>query len=66
MEEHYAHYKSLSEVAADNKRYRVDCEIWGAGSYPSHLESKHNVFQSMVLQREIMVDCPHVIYHAIK
>jgi hypothetical protein len=69
-DEQYAKYKSLTRSAADNKRCCVNCEICGtshaAGSYQSHLESQHNVFRSMVLQREIEVDCPPVIYHAIK
>jgi hypothetical protein len=37
----YAEYKSLTGAAADNKRCRIDCEIFGtslaAGSYQSHL-----------------------------
>jgi hypothetical protein len=69
-EEQYTKYKSLTGSAANNKCRCVDCEICGAslaaGSYQSHLESQHDVFQSMVLQREIVVDHPPVIYHAIK
>jgi hypothetical protein len=69
-EEQYAEYKSPTGAAADKKRRRIGCEICGtslaAGSYQSHLESQHNCFWSMVLQREIMVDCPPVIYHAIE
>jgi hypothetical protein len=57
-------------AAADNKRCWIDCEFCGtslaAGSYQSHLETQHDIFQSMVLQREIMVDRPPVIYRAIK
>jgi hypothetical protein len=70
-EEQYAEYKSLTGSAADNKHHSVDCKICGAslaaGSYQtSHLESQHDVFQSMVLQREIVVDPSPVIYRAIK
>jgi hypothetical protein len=61
-EEQYAKYKSLTGAAADNKRCRIDCEICGtslaAGSYQSHLESQHDVFQPMVLQWEIVVNRP--------
>ncbi len=69
-EEEYANYKSLTETSADRKCRCVDCEICGvslaAGSYQSHLESQHDVFCSMVLQQDIMVDCPPVVYRAIK
>ena len=69
-EEQYADYKSLTGAAADNKRCRVDCEICGAslaaGSYHGHLETQHNLFGLMVLQREIVVNRPPVIYCAIK
>ena len=68
-EEEYADYKSQTVTAADKKRRRVDCEICGAslaaGSYQSHLESQHDIFRSMVLQRDIVVDCPAVVYRAI-
>jgi hypothetical protein len=69
-EEQYAEYKSLTGSAANNKRCRVDFEIYGAslaaGSYQGHLELQHDVFQFMVLQCEIVVDCPPVIYRAIE
>jgi hypothetical protein len=69
-EEQYVKYKSPTGAATNNKRCRIDCEICGtslaAGSYQSHLESQHDVFGSMVLQREIMVDHPPVIYCASK
>ncbi len=69
-EEEYAGYKSPTETSANRKRCLVDCEICGtslaAGSYQSHLESQHNVFCSMVLQQDIVVDCTPVVYCAIK
>jgi hypothetical protein len=69
-EEQYAKYKSTAGTAPDNKRRQVDCEICGAslvaGSHHGHLESQHDVFCSMVLQHEIVVDRPPVIYRAIK
>ncbi len=69
-EEEYAEYKSQTGTASDRKRHRIDCEICGtslaAGSYQSHLESQHDIFCSMVLQRDIMVNCPPVIYRAIE
>jgi hypothetical protein len=68
--EEYADYKSQTETAANQKRRRVDCEICGtslaAGSYQSHLESQHDVFHSMVLQQDLVVECLPVIYRAIK
>jgi hypothetical protein len=68
--EGYADYKSQTVTATDKKRCRVDCEICGAslaaGSYQSHLEWQHDVFRSMVLQRDVVVDCPTVVYRAIK
>jgi hypothetical protein len=58
-EEEYANYKSQTVTAADKKRHCINCEICGAslaaGSYQSHLETQHNVFCSMVLQRDIVV-----------
>ena len=69
MEGQCADYKSLTGATTNNKSCRVDCEICSAslaaGSYPSHLESLHNVFQSMVFRQEIVVDCPPVIYHVL-
>jgi hypothetical protein len=69
-EEEYANYKSPIETSVNRKRCHVDCEICGAslaaGSYQSHLESQHDVFCSMVLQRDIVVDRPPVVYLAIK
>ena len=69
-EEEYACYKSPSETAADRKHRHVDCEICGTSladeSYKSHLESQHDVFHSIVLQRDKVVDCPPVVYHAIE
>jgi hypothetical protein len=69
-EEEYANHKSPTETSADRKRRHVDCKICGtslaAGSYQSHLESQHDIFCSMVLQRDIMVHCPPVVYLAIK
>jgi hypothetical protein len=48
MEEQYAKYKSWTGAAADNKRHCINCEVCGAslaaGSYQSHLETQHNVF----------------------
>ena len=68
--EGYAEYKSQTVTAADKKRCCVDCEIRGtslvAGSYQNHLELQHDVFCSMVLQRDIVVDRPAVVYHAIE
>ncbi len=69
-EEEYADYKAQTVTAANKKRRRVDCEICGAslaaGSYQSHLETQHDVFCSMVLQRDIVVDRPAVVYRAIE
>jgi hypothetical protein len=68
-EKAYTEYKSQTETT-DGKRRRVDCEICGtslaAGSYQSHLESQHNIFWSFVLQQDIVIDCPAVIYCAIE
>jgi hypothetical protein len=69
-EEGYADYKSPTETSANKKHCRVDCEICGtslaAGSYQSHLELQHDVFCSMVLQQDIVVDRPPVAYRAIE
>jgi hypothetical protein len=69
-EEEYAKYKSQTGTAANRKHCCIDCEICGtsfaAGSYQSHLESQHDIFCSMVLQRDIKVNPPPVIYHAIE
>jgi hypothetical protein len=68
--EKYAKYKFQTGAAANNKRHRANCEVCGAslaaGSYQSHLERQQDIFLSMVLQQEIMVDFPPVIYHAIQ
>jgi hypothetical protein len=68
--EEYANYKSLTEIAANQKCCCVNCVICGtslaAGSYQSHLESQHDVFPSIVLQQDLVVECPPVIYPAIE
>ncbi len=68
-EKEYAKYKSQTE-ATDGERRQVNCKICSAslaaGSYQSHLESQHNTFWSFVLQQDIVIDCPAVIYRAIK
>ena len=69
-EEEYADYKSGTSTAEDRKRRRVNCEICGtslaAGSYQSHLETQHDIFRSMVLQRDIRIERQPVIYRAIE
>jgi hypothetical protein len=69
-EKQYAKYKSLTGTAANNKNHRIDCEICGAslaaGSYQSHMNLQHNIYWSMVLQWDIVVNCPPVIYRAIE
>jgi hypothetical protein len=68
-EKEYAKYKPQTE-ATNGKRRQVDCEICSAslaaGSYRSHLDSQHDIFWSFVLQRDIVIDRPAVIYCAIK
>ena len=69
MEEEYAAYKSQMETT-NNKHHRVDCEFCGAslaaGSYRGHLKTQHDVFWSFVLLRDIVIDCPAVVYHAFE
>ncbi len=69
-EEEYADYKSPTETSADRMHRHVDCEICGAslaaGSHQSHLKLQHEVFSSMIFQRDIVVDCPPVEYRAIE
>ncbi len=66
----YAKYKSPTGADTNNQHCWIDCEFCGislaAGSYQSHLETQQNVFQSMVLQQEIVVKRSPVIYRAIK
>jgi hypothetical protein len=68
-EKEYAKYKSQVE-ATNGKHRQVDREICGtslaAGSYRSHLELQHDIFWSFVLQQDIVIDHPAVIYRAIK
>jgi hypothetical protein len=67
--EEYTAYKSQTEIL-DNKRRWVDCEFCGAslaaGFYRGHLETQHNVFRSLVLSRDIVVDRPAVVYRAFE
>jgi hypothetical protein len=69
-EEEYAEFKSLTDTTADRKRRCVVCEICSAsltaGSYQSHLKSQHDVFRSVVLQQDIVVEHPAMVYRAIK
>jgi hypothetical protein len=65
-EEEYA-MKQAGE-AANSKRRRVDCDVCGAslaaGSLQSHLETQHDIFRSFVLNRDIVVARPAVVYRA--
>jgi hypothetical protein len=50
------------------KRHRVECNICGvslaAGSLCSHLETKHNMYWSFVLNRELTIESEAVFYQA--
>jgi hypothetical protein len=61
----------ISDCAFSVKKRRcVDCETCGAslaaGSCQSELKAQHNVFCSMVLQRDIVLERPAVVYSAIE
>ncbi len=68
-EEEYTLNKSGLETAADGKRRRVDCQICGvslvAGSLRGHLEMQHDVYWSIVLNRDLVEERPAVVYRAI-
>jgi hypothetical protein len=68
-EEEYTNIRSGAETAANRKRRRVDYQICGdslqAGSLKSHLETQHGVYCLFVLSRDIVVECPAIVYHAI-
>jgi hypothetical protein len=52
------------------KRQRIDCKVCGASltaeSLQSHMETQHDIFRSLVLNRDIVVARPPVVYHATK
>ena len=68
-EEAYMLPNSGQETAANRKRRRVDCQICGvsmqAGSLQDHLDTQHDVYQSFVLNRDIVKEHPTVVYCAI-
>jgi hypothetical protein len=68
-EEEYTLNKSGLETAADRNCRRVDCRICGvslaAGSLRGHLETQHDVYRSVVLNRELVEERPAVVYRAI-
>ncbi len=51
-----------------SKRHRVECEVCGTslatGSLRSHLETQHDIFWSFVLNRDIIITRPKVVYRA--
>jgi hypothetical protein len=69
IEEEYTNIRSGAETATDRKRRRVDCQICGdslqAGSLKSHLETQHDIYCSFVLSRDIVIERPAIVYHAI-
>jgi hypothetical protein len=52
------------------KRQRVGCKVCGASltaeSFRNHMETQHDIFRSFVLNRDIIVAQPPVVYHATK
>jgi hypothetical protein len=62
-------HKSGLETAADRKRRQVDCRICcvsvQAGSFQGHLEMRHDVYRSIVLNRDIVKERLAVVYRAI-
>ena len=64
-------YANLTEGLVDARQWRkqkVRCDHCGlemaAGSLAKHLETQHDVFRSMVLNRDLLVDREPVTYHA--
>jgi hypothetical protein len=68
-EEEYTLHRTGVETAANRKCRRVVCQICStslqAGSLMSHLETQHDVYCLFVLSRDIVIERPAVIYHAI-
>jgi hypothetical protein len=68
-EEEYTNIRSGAEIAANRKRCQVDCQICGdslqARSLKRHLETQHDIYPSFVLTRDIVVERPAIVYHAI-
>ncbi len=68
-EEKYTLNKSGLVTAANRKHRRVDCQICGvslvAGSLQGHLEMQHDIYWSVVLNRDLVKERPAVVYHAI-
>ncbi len=66
-EEEYAG-QQMGLGTSTTKRRRVDCEVCGASlaaeSLRSHLETQHDIFQSFVLNRDIVVARPPEVYRA--
>ena len=53
----------------DWKKLRVTCDLCdmdlAAGSLPSHLEAKHDVFRSKVINQDLLVERDAKVYHAM-
>jgi hypothetical protein len=68
-EEEYASQQMGLRIST-TKRRRVDCEVCGASlaaeSLRSHLETQHDIFRLFVLNRDIVVAQPPVVYRATK
>ena len=66
-EEEYANQQAGNTTTL--KRPRVECEVCGtslaAGSLQGYLETQHDIFGSFVLNRDIVVACPAVVYRAV-
>ncbi len=62
-------HRSGAETATYRKCRWVVCQICSAsllaGSLASHLETQHDIYCSFVLSRDIIVECPAVVYCAI-
>ena len=67
-EEEYTNQQAGNTTTS--KRHWVECEVCGtslvAGSLQSHLETQQDIFQLFVLNRDIVVARPTVVYHATK
>ncbi len=69
MEEEYAS-QQMGLGTSTTLHQHVDCEVCGASlvaeSLQSHLETQHDIFQLFLLNRDILVARPPVVYRATK
>jgi hypothetical protein len=68
-EEEYTLHRTGAATSSNRKHRWVVCQICSAslqaGSLTSHLETQHDIYCLFLLSKDILIECPAVVYHAI-